>query len=235
MQTSLFPPFYMQKPFKSVGCQAKLAMFEEGVLPQDLPVVYIDLDTVVMGDMGRAVDFMKNDQTVLMLQSAIIPFGRIGRAVWRATKGRKYARGNSSVVVFHPARCTYIARRFRELEQQFPDFGFRPMAADERFISWAAQAHMKAIPKSFAVKFPGEFMFPWAPWLYLRAWLPWVRRRRDRLVAVTLNGLMIKPERLLTLPEGGVVVDEKSRKLVWSERTLGNMKHKILDYYRAIH
>jgi hypothetical protein len=234
VQTRIFPPLYMQQPFKSVGCQAKLAMFEEGVLPTDLPAVYIDLDTVVMGDMGEAVGFMDDQDTVLMLQSAIIPFGPIGRAIWRATQGRKYARGNSSVVVFHPARCTYIARRFRELHQQHPDFGFRPMAADERFISWAAQPHMKRIPKSFAVKFPNEFMFHLPGWLYVKALFPWVRARRERLAAITLCGLDIKPEKLLALRDAEVIADNKDRKLVWSTRVMGTSKQKIIDFYRDI-
>ncbi len=234
VQTRPFPPFYLQDAFKRSGCQAKLAMFEEGVLPQDLPVVYIDLDTVVMDDMGQAVGFMKTPDTVLMLQSAIIPFGRIGRAVWRLTRGRKYARGNSSVVVFHPARCTYIARRFRELYERYPDFGFRPMVADERFISWAAQPHMERIPKSFAVKFPNEFMFPLPGWLYVKALLPWVRARRERLAAITLCGLDIKPEKLLALNDADVIADNKDRKLVWSTRVMGSSKQKIIDFYRGV-
>ena len=90
---------------------------------------------------------------------------------------------------------------------------------------------MKKLPNSLIVKFPGEFMFPWRWWLYVKAQLPWVRARRQKLAAITLNGLLIKPEMLVQLAEGEVVVDNKSRQLIWSEKTLGGIKSEISSYY----
>lgn len=43
-----FPKFFLQPEFTAGGCQAKLAMFESGVVPDDLPAVYLDLDSVVL-------------------------------------------------------------------------------------------------------------------------------------------------------------------------------------------
>jgi len=229
-----FPPFFLNPQFKKGGCHAKLAMFEKGVLPEDLPSIYIDLDTIVLGDIGAALRLMDTRQTVAMLPSAIIPFGPMGRALWKWTGKKRYARGNSSMVVFHPAECHYVAETFRSLFAQYPDFGFRPMVADERFISWVAQPHMKKLPKTLIVKFPGEFMFPWRWWLYAKAQLPWVRARRASLAAITLNGLLIKPEMLVTLQDGEVVMDNKSRQMVWSEKTLGGFRSKILDFYQFL-
>ena len=226
-----FPEYWLAAPLRRSGCQAKLVMFDRGIVPEDLPAIYVDLDTIVLGDLSRGLVLMDDRKTVAILQSAIVPFGPLGRLLYRLTDKKRYARGNSSFVIYHPAECHYIAERFRELYARHPDFEFRPMVADERFISWVAQPHMKRIPKSFAVKFPGEFMFYWGFWLYLRALLPWVRARRRSLVAVTLNGLMIKPERLLSLQEGEAIVDEKSRKLIWSEKTLGFMQAKIRAFY----
>jgi len=226
-----FPEYWLDAPLRRAGCQAKLVMFEKGIVPEDLPAIYVDLDTIILGDMSRGLALMENRQTVAILQSAIIPFGWLGRFLYRLTNKRRYARGNSSFVVYHPAECHYIAEQFRALYAQHPRFEFRPMVADERFISWVAQEHMKRIPNSFAVKFPGEFMFYWSFWLYVKALLPWVRHRRQALVAVTLNGLMIKPEKLLSLQEGDVIVDEKSRKLIWSSKTLGFMQSKIRAFY----
>ena len=226
-----FPEFWLQDRLKTSGCQAKLVMFDHGIVPTDLPAIYVDLDTIVLGDLGTGLDLMQNRKTVAILQSAIIPFGWIGRTLYRWTKRRRYARGNSSFVIYHPAECHFIAERFKALLEKHPRLEFRPMAADERFISWVAQEHMVRIPNSFAVKFPGEFMFYWGFWLYIKARLPWVKSRRKGLVAVTLNGLMIKPEKLLSLKEGDVIVDEKSRKLIWSEKTLGFMRSKIQAFY----
>jgi hypothetical protein len=166
-----------------------------------------------------------------MLPSAIIPFGPIGRTLWKLSNKKNYARGNSSMVVFHPAQCHYVAETFRRLFAQHPDFGFRPMIADERFISWVAQPFMKKLPNTLIVKFPGEFMFPWRWWLYVKACLPWVRSRRAKLAAITLNGLLIKPENLVALENGSIVIDDRSRQLVWSDRALGSIRERISKYY----
>jgi len=108
------------------------------------------------------------------------------------------------------------------------------MVADERFISWVAQLHMKKLPKTLIVKFPGEFMFPWRWWLYVKAQLPWVRARRSKLAAITLNGLLNKPEMLVKLVEGEVVMDNKSRKLIWSNRAMGDSRNQILNCYKFL-
>jgi hypothetical protein len=229
-----FPPFFADPVFRGPGCHAKLAMFEPGVVPADLPALYIDLDTVVTGDLSAGLGLMRNRQSVLMLQSAILPFGLLGRLVYRATKGRDYARGNSSVVVFHPAECGEIAARFREAYASHPDFGFRPMIADERFISWARQPHMIALPRWFAAKLSAEFMSPLRPWLKVRARLPWVARRRARLAAVTLSGPEVKPEILMSLPDGAEVTDAKGRHLIWSDRVMGGVRRRIIAHYEAL-
>ena len=228
------PAFFAQPALMRAGCQAKLCMFEPGVLPTDLPAIYIDLDSLVFGDLGRALALMTSPQTVAMLPSAIIPFGPIGRFIHRRTEGRKYARGNSSVVVFHPAHNHFIAARFRALFETHPDLGYRPMAADERFISWAAQPHMRAISDRFAVKLTLEYMSRLRWWLWLKPWMPWIRARRRHQVVVTLNGIDIKPENLLRLQDGDVVTDNKGRALIWSSGTLGPMQERIRDFYRGV-
>lgn len=230
-----FPEFFLREPFRRSGCQAKLAMFEAGVVPDDLPAIYVDLDTVITGDISRGVGLMRDRRSVIMLQSSPLPFGWPGRLVARLTGGRSYARGNSSVLVYHPAECAYIAARFRELAAIHPRIGdFRPMIADERFISWVAQDHMMAHPSDYAVKFTTEFMAPWRWLIRPRARLPWVRRRRERQAAVTLNGPEIKPEILLALPEGGEITDRKHRHLIWSDAAMGPARGRILAHCRAV-
>jgi hypothetical protein len=226
-----FPEFFLQENFRGSGCQAKLAMFEAGVLPDDLPTVYVDLDTVILGDIGPAVDMMRDCSTILMLHSAIVPFGAVGRTLARLTNGRRYARGNSSVIAFHPAECGYVAARFRQMWAQHEGRDFKPLRADERFISWVAQPQMAALPSWFAVKFTGEYMSRIPLLLYVKARLPWVKRRRARQVAITLNDPSIKPEEILALPEGGRITDRKGRVLIWSASTLGPMQDRLRSFY----
>lgn len=225
------PDFWLNPIFLKSGCQTKLAMFQAGVLQDDLPALYIDLDTVVTGDMTRVLNALPRPDGLMLLQSAIVPLGAVGRVIWRLSKGRKYARGNSSIVVFHPKYHADIATKFIDLWSKKQSFWFRPMIADERFMSWAAQATVSAISTKLAVKFPTEFMSRITASSYIWACLPWVRARRAGLIAVTLCGVEIKPEHLIALPTGGQVTDPKGRTLVWSDFVLGKTRRDIIAFY----
>ena len=226
-----FPDFFRNPQFKNIGCQAKLAMFEQGLLRDDLWAVYIDLDTVVLGDLSQAVHWAKSDRSIVMLRS-VGSFSALGRFIWRITKTKKYPRGNSSLVVFHPAHCGYIAHRFQVLFQQKNDLHLKSMIADERFISWVAQPYISAFPKHFAIKFATEFMMYWRWLTLLKTSLFWVEKRRQNLTVVTLAGVVAKPSSLLELKDGAVISDNKSRKLIWSHKGIGAMKRMLIDYYK---
>ena len=230
-----FPAYWLRPEFCTGGCQAKLAMFEAGVLPTDLPALYIDLDTMVMGDMAVVPEALTTPQSVAILQSAVLPFGGVARWLKRVTKGKRYARGNSSVVAFHPAHCHYIAAEFRRLEADKKGVrNFKPLYADERFISWIAQDHMQAVSNRVAVKFPTEFMWPWRWLAFGLQSLPWIARRRAGLRAVTFPGFEVKFAELLALREGAEVVDRKGRRLIWSRRALGPLKDQIIAYWGKV-
>lgn len=227
------PAEFYQPQMLRGGCQAKLCMFKRGLLPEDYPAIFLDLDTVVMGDFGRLVALRGAREEVMLLQSAVLPFGGFARWLYRKTAGRRYARGNSSVVVFQPGEAAVIAEKFLELLKLYPDYSYGPMAADERFISWAAQPHMRAVPNSMVVKFPTEFMYPWL-WLgRLRGAMPWVHARRAGLIAITLPGEEVKAEVLLSLEEGAIVTDRKGRKMEWSDSYLAPVRARLMAGIRA--
>ncbi len=228
------PEFFLRPEFLSGGCQAKLCLFEAGLVPADLPAIYADIDTVVFGNLARLLSLMQTRADVAIFQSAVLPFGALARWLHKITKGRRYARGNSSIVVYHPAETAHVAARFRAMVAEHGANGRRPMVADERFLSWAHQPHMRAIPRHMAVKFPTEFMLPWRWLIYFRAALPWVRRRWAGLIAVTLPGVEVKGEALLALPEGAEIADRKGRRLIWSDTALGPVKARLEAYYREM-
>lgn len=225
-----FPDYWLRSEFLRGGCQAKLAMFEKGVLPTDLPALYIDLDTIVLRDIEPILLGLKNSRSVAILQSAVLPFGAFARLLHRFSVGKYYARGNSSLVAFHPENCQFIAENFKRLEAVHGANNFKPLRADDRFIPWISQDYMQAISNHDAVKFPTEFMFPWR-WLskFLNT-LPWISSRRENLRAITFPGLEVKFEELVTLNDGDEVVDRKGRRLVWSKSHIGNLKEKIEKY-----
>ncbi|NNJ68401.1 MAG: hypothetical protein HKP54_10225 [Boseongicola sp.] len=229
-----FDPWFLNPRFLSGALHAKLSMFSKGVVPDDLPAIFLDLDTAVFGDVSQALKLMKDRKSMLMLQSVVLPFGWPGRLVYKLTNKKKYARGNSSMVVYHPAECTYIADEFRRLYEKYGDYSIRPMIGDERFISWIAQMHIERVPNWLAVKFLNEYMHTGKWLVYLKGALPWVQKRRDGLAAVTLPGDYIKPERLMEYKDGDALRADKDRWILWNKAALGNMGDRLHEYYQPL-
>jgi hypothetical protein len=225
------PDWYLNPALRGPGCQAKLCMFEPGVVPSDMPAIFLDLDTLVFGDLSRLIEVMRGPDTVGLLPASILPFGALSRGLFRLTRGRLAARGNSSVVVFHPARAQFIAARFRALVDEGADILAGPLRADDRFMSWVAQDRVWAVSARDVVKFPAEFMQPWRWLVHLRASLPWVARRREGLVAITFPGVNFKGEDLARLPEGAEITDRRGRRLFWTDRAMGGMRGTIRRHY----
>lgn len=233
VQTVEFPPFWRQPSFFRGGCQAKLAIFESEVLPYQVATVYVDLDTMVFGDISQGFSFVQRASDIAIFQSGLLPLGRIGQFIFFVTKQRRYARANSSLIFFHPSETQFIAEKFREEFRLDEALTQRFMIADDRFISWVAQKHLCRIPPYFAVKFPDEFMSHFSLWLYVRASFPWVKYRREKLIAITLNGLTVKPEQLLKLADGERMEDRRGRVLIWSQKTVGFLIEKIEHFYQT--
>ena len=225
------PSWYLAPEFRGGGCHTKLCLFEPGVVPDDLVAVYVDLDTLVFGDLSRVLDVMRQPATVGLLPASVLPFGAMSRGLSWLTGGRTAARGNSSVVVYHPGRTAFIAARFSEMVAAGTDFHKGPMRADDRFISWVAADRVQTVSNRHVVKFPAEYMLPWRWLVHLRASLPWVRRRRDGLVAVTFPGVNFKGDDLARLPEGAEITDRRGRRLFWTDRAVGGMRNLILRHY----
>ena len=53
----LIPDFFNQPLFFKGGYVVKLSLFHKSVLPSNMPCVYMDLDTIVVGDLGNLADF----------------------------------------------------------------------------------------------------------------------------------------------------------------------------------
>jgi hypothetical protein len=121
-----FPAFFLTPIFKKSGCQAKLAMFEKGVLPEDLPAIYIDLDTIVLGDISKGLKLMDTPQTVAMLPSAIIPFGPIGRTLWKWTDKKKLRAGQLLHGGVSSCRVSLRGRNIPQLVRSTPGIWLSP-------------------------------------------------------------------------------------------------------------
>lgn len=205
----------------------KLSLFDQRALPSGSPCVYLDLDTVVIGDLGRVAALIQRRNDLFMLPpGGLIGFGTLRRLIFKLTRGRHMATGNSSIVAFHSAMQPNLAMEFLRLKAS----GGPPpkvLQNDDLFISWFGQMQLQPVPTNLGVMFRREFLnrSRWYGWIRNR--LPWVKRRRESIVAVTFNGVEHKLETLLQLPDGAVHRDSKGRFGYLSRSEMGPVKDKI--------
>lgn len=229
-----FPEFFRDPLFFRPGYPAKLALFHREVVPPDMACVYLDLDTLVLGDLGRIAALLRDRDDMLMLPPGnLIGFCRLRRLVFHLTHGRQMALGNSSVVAFHSGSrfdlCAAYEARFRDPAPHGDE-----MCVDDRFISWFAQERLRAVPTSLAVMFRREFLSRWSLLPGLRGRAPWVIARRRGLVAVTFNGAEHKPARFADLPEGTALSDGKGRRGVWRDPEMRPLRAALAGAAQAL-
>lgn len=226
----LIPEFFHQPDFFRGGYVVKLSMFHRPFLPKNLPCVFLDLDTVVVGDIGKIAALVRNENDYLMLPPGnIVGFGPVRRLVWKLSGGKWFATGNSSIVAFHSAAKPNLAERFQTLYKRGAQTA-RYMTIDDVFISWFAQATLQKIPTSLGVMFRREFLSRSRLILWLKRKLPSVTRRRRGIVAITFNGAQYKPEELLKLADGEKIFDSKGRFGFWNTEHLGSAREEILSF-----
>ncbi len=227
VQQKAFPRFFDRADFFVGGYLAKLAMFDPSVLPANCRCVYVDLDTLVIGDLGKIAALIRNPNDIAMLPPGnLVSFGVIRRFIWRISRGRRFAVGNSSIVAYHSGAQPNTAEVFRQMHRR-GDGALLHMRIDDLFVSWVNQAHLRAVPRSLAVMFRREFLFRWPLLFRLAQKSGTTRRRRAGLVAITLNGDECKPAALARLAEGAVIRDARGRTGYWSEESLGPIKARI--------
>lgn len=228
---NLIPSFYLQPQFTSGGCQATLAVFQHGVLPAELPTVLVDLDTAILGDISRLFSLLTAKLRVAMIANSPLSLCGFSRIVYQLSKGRIRTRGNSSFLVFNPAACYDIDETFRNNFASQIASGNKAYVADDKFISATYHQEIVAIPTSLAVKFPREFMQKIA-WLgYLKTLLPWARRRRANLLAITFPGSYVDVAKMRSFSDGDQMQDGRGRWLIWSYRYLGDTKTVLNSYF----
>lgn len=232
IKQKLIPSFYLSAEMLK-STHAKLSMFEEGILEVAIPAIYVDLDTLVFGRLGTLLDELKSCQNLMMIPGR----GRlrkIRRFFAKYRGGLKFPRANSSVVVFYPKFWFSLAECFRNEIAGGAKLQGERLMIDDRYIAWFAQRHLQSVPKTHVVKFGTEFVLPMAWLSKLKSYLPWVRRRRANLIAITLPGNDFKVETLAILKNGDIVSESRGRKLFWNDKTIGVTQRKIIDYAKEL-
>lgn len=220
-----FPRFARPFPTLGWGCFLKLSVFARGLLAPDLPTIYLDLDTLVRGDLAVLARELERHGGMLMLRNHLLPTWRLPPALCPGG----YYFGNSSVLAFRPGEFTQLFDDFNDAAT-WKHAGRLPsrLRTDERFISHWARDRLRVFPASLAVKFAQEYISFWPAWQGLIARLPWVRRRRREQVVVTFVGEDFKPARLAAVRPGDVL-RYKRRRVRWSTPEFSEYFQSVLE------
>lgn len=212
--------------FKKNGLAVKISMFEIEVLPPDTLCVYVDLDSVIIGDLGKLAALTR-DAPLWTLPTPRARFNAVSRMRWRLSKGRRFGAGNSSVFAYRNAFAGNPTAKFR---QKTPVFGQtaseRVRRNDDRFIGWSCQDIIRPLPSNFAVRFRIEFLEV-ALWLNrIKALLR--RKKRQDLVVITFDGALTKPDVIAGLSDGELITDHHGRRARWTDFQMGGLRARIL-------
>jgi hypothetical protein len=210
-----FPAFRLPHATLTDGCQLKLSVFAEGVLEPDLPTVFLDLDTMIAGDVARLAALVEARPALYMLGNHLVPTYRFP-GWFRRLIGREVYFANSSVMVFRPRDCAWLFETFNRMLEGFS--GEHPWpretSSDDRYLSIAAARQIAIVPNHLAHRFDREYLtlLPWLAPLVAR--LPSTRRRRTEVVALTFVGADFSPSRIAAMVEGDVI-RRRHRRVVW--------------------
>jgi hypothetical protein len=229
-----FPPPYNEPEFFGFGYRAKLAVFSAVSPSPGKACVFLDLDSIIVGDLGRIARLVTGSDDLFMLPPAGLRFSRLRRWLDRMRGNRTFPTGNSSVLAFHSAANPNLSRLYAQLHSKGQLTGGWSSQIDDLLISWFGRGHIRAVPTDAAVMLRREFLSRIPFWPALKTRLPGVRRRRAVLAAVTMNGVAVKPEMLASLPEGARLGDGRGRHGRWDEVGFGTLWQPMLQACRII-
>lgn len=227
------PEFYDKQEFFRGGLRAKISIFDRTILPKDTVCLYVDLDSLILGDLQSVVKLLKSKNEILMLP----PHGFrkirfVARLLARITCGKFFPVGNSSIMLFNSSASPNISDRFKvlyhngEREEHF--------SIDDGIISWCSKQSLNWFPKTICTMFRRKYMSRSVVVLYLTLIIELLLRKRTKPAILTFNDDFCKPDALVKLRPGIKAVDKKGRKLIWSKRFLGSTHDAIHDWYRYL-
>ena len=203
------------------GCRLKLSIFEPGLLDPDLPTLFFDLDTMILGDVAELVKELEKTGGMYMSRGHFLPLWRILGTVRKLVKNYYYY-GNSPMLAFYPRDFEGLVAdfkrefeyvRWRGITHKWPLD--RICKTDERFISYFARGRVRVFPQHLAVKFTTEYMTPFVDFSSTVSRLPWVQKRRKSQVALTFSGHVLKPSLVKDIKDGTKVASRHYR-MTWN-------------------
>lgn len=226
------PEFPQPMEVMTAGCIAKLAIFQKGLFEPGVPVIFFDLDTMIRGDVARLAKLIRKRRGINMMPNHHIQFWKIQNYIRPLLNGRYYF-ANSSLMGFFPEDAWFV---FDEMMKAFAkpmDVRPKKYATDERFVSCHATEILRVFPDTLAVKFADEFIFgKWPVLETIRKSMPWIKSRRDGLVAVTFVSGNLKPDKVAELKKGEVIY-YKNRPYIWDNQEYTDYWKTALEWGEA--
>ena len=220
-----FPQFVSPYEYMLRNTRLKMSIFAPGVLEAEHPALYLDLDSSVVGDVTRMEKHIAEDPDGLhMLHGHFLPWLPVQRR-FGYLLGDKYYHANGSAIGFVPQNFTHVFPLFNELIVGVEgDHLPKSHYADDRFLSCFCRESIRVFPTSLMVKYSHEYMAPLGIIERVRSRLPWVKTRRENLVAVSFPGKELKPDDLAKL-EPGTEIRHKWLRGYWDQEAQ-------VDYWR---
>lgn len=220
-QVPIAPDFNLEH-FKQGGLPVKISIFDIPEVPRGATCVFLDLDTVVLGNLDRLAALA--DRGPLWTMPGKRPFSVFWRLISKVTNGRHYAFGNASAFVYRNGFKGNPTEKFRQLRNlgKLAEIPLR----DERFVAWSCQGVISGISTKDVVNFRIEFLTP-ALWITdLSSVLR--KRRRRRILVITFTGTRTKPEILVRSEEDALITDHRGRVGRWNQFHTSGLKDKIV-------
>tara|TARA_B100001173_G_scaffold307901_1_gene317246 strand:- start:294 stop:1148 length:855 start_codon:yes stop_codon:yes gene_type:complete len=206
-----FPSFSvpMDTLLNSGGCKPKLSVFCKGLNIENTPTIYIDLDTMVLGDIGKIAKLQENQSSLHGLPNHFIPHWRFPWLSWATPEKCFFI--NSSILSFYPRNHEDIFEDFNEaikipefLDNDHPNTPWH-MKSDERYISMHEKGKLRALPRILTGSFQDLYLTPFLWLSKIQDQASHVIRRRTNRVALTFHGENFKPAKMARLEVGDIV------------------------------
>ena len=222
------PNDFCSDAFKTGGLAVKISMFEIDALPKGTACVYVDLDSLILGELD-SVAALADDEKLWTIDVFPRRFNVRARQKALRTGGQKYRVGNSSAFVFRNKFAGNPTSKFREAHatgQLAAD-----MHHDDKFIGWACQQKLRGFSSDMVCYFRVEFCLP-TMWLADLASI-FRKTTRQKIKIMTFAGPKTKLDLLLALPDGAIITDHHSRVARWNDKQTCGLKSRIIAEYSS--
>lgn len=213
------PSDFNMEELKGGGLPIKLCLFDLPEVPVGAACIYVDLDSAIVGSLDE-VPTLLSEAKIWMIDVFPKRFSLWRRLLSRATKGQKFAIGNSSAFLYRNGFTGNPTIRFRDMRNR----GTLPkkLLHDDRFVSWSMQQDIRGFSPFLISYFRIEFL---STFMFINYFKSIFRnKKRQGIAVITFAGQQTKVRHILGCKS---IVDHHGRVGRWSDFLMGGMNKKV--------